>query len=110
MTDTSDPDDPTSEIRGVVVDLDGTVYRGDGVSPVGDVSRLYLLFHAFDKVDRALAQDPIAKEAWDRVDIMGYLFDMDTGGQQLARIRRLIGLNLLLGLATVAIASGGRYL
>ncbi|WP_123534492.1 HAD-IIA family hydrolase [Halosimplex salinum] len=33
MTDTSDPDDPTDEIRGVVVDLDGTVYRGDGVLP-----------------------------------------------------------------------------
>ena len=32
------------------------------------------------------------------------------GGKQLAQIRRLVGLNLLLGLATSAIAAGGRYL
>ncbi|MCH4565162.1 DUF4149 domain-containing protein [Halomonas sp. EGI 63088] len=32
------------------------------------------------------------------------------GGQQLAQIRRLIGINLILGLVTVAIASGGRFL
>ncbi len=32
------------------------------------------------------------------------------GGAQLARIRRLVGINLILGLTTVAIGSGGRYL
>ncbi|MDN3520482.1 DUF4149 domain-containing protein [Halomonas ramblicola] len=32
------------------------------------------------------------------------------GGRQLARIRRLVGINLILGLVTVAIASGGRFL
>lgn len=32
------------------------------------------------------------------------------GGQQLAVIRRLVGLNLILGLLTSAIAAGGRYL
>lgn len=36
--------------------------------------------------------------------------DWATGGQQLAQIRRMVGINLLLGLLTVAIASGGRYL
>lgn len=36
--------------------------------------------------------------------------DWPQGGRQLARIRRLIGINLILGLVTVAIASGGRFL
>ncbi len=36
--------------------------------------------------------------------------DWPEGGKQLGRVRRLVGLNLLLGLATVAIGSGGRYL
>jgi len=33
MSTTSATDGPLAEIRGVVVDLDGTVYRGDGVLP-----------------------------------------------------------------------------
>lgn len=36
--------------------------------------------------------------------------DWPAGGRQLGQIRRLIGINLILGLATVAIASGGRFL
>ncbi|MDR9440883.1 MAG: CopD family protein [Halomonas sp.] len=36
--------------------------------------------------------------------------DWPAGGKQLGQIRRLIGINLILGLATVAIASGGRFL
>jgi uncharacterized membrane protein len=36
--------------------------------------------------------------------------DWPAGGRQLAQIRRLIGINLLLGLAVIAIASGGRHL
>jgi uncharacterized membrane protein len=36
--------------------------------------------------------------------------DWATGGKQLAQIRRLVGINLLLGLLTVAVASGGRFL
>lgn len=35
--------------------------------------------------------------------------DWPAGGQQLAQIRRAIGINLLLGLLVIAIASGGRY-
>lgn len=36
--------------------------------------------------------------------------DWGTGGKQLAQIRLLIGINLILGLLTVAVASGGRFL
>lgn len=36
--------------------------------------------------------------------------DWQGGGRQLAQIRRLIGTNLSLGLVTVAIAAGGRFL
>jgi uncharacterized membrane protein len=36
--------------------------------------------------------------------------DWPAGGKQLAQIRMMIGINLLLGLATIAIGSGGRYL
>lgn len=35
--------------------------------------------------------------------------DWPTGGQKLGQIRMLVGLNTLLGVITVAIASGGRY-
>ncbi|WP_108444699.1 CopD family protein [Halomonas denitrificans] len=54
---------------------------------------LHVWFAPFRRLGRAVADE-----------------DWPTGGQQLARIRRLIGLNLLLGLATIAIAAGGRYL
>ncbi|MFY0991980.1 DUF4149 domain-containing protein [Halomonas sp. C05BenzN] len=36
--------------------------------------------------------------------------DWPRGGRALGQIRRLIGINLILGLATVAIAAGGRFL
>jgi uncharacterized membrane protein len=36
--------------------------------------------------------------------------DWPTGGQQLAQIRRIVGINLILGLLVVLIASSGRYL
>ena len=35
--------------------------------------------------------------------------DWPAGGKQLAQIRMMIGINLLLGLFTIAVASGGRY-
>jgi uncharacterized membrane protein len=35
--------------------------------------------------------------------------DWPEGGQQLAQIRRLIGINLVIGLALVVIATGGAY-
>jgi uncharacterized membrane protein len=36
--------------------------------------------------------------------------DWPAGGQALGQIRRLIGVNLIIGLITVAVASGGRFL
>ncbi|MFV1973681.1 MAG: CopD family protein [Thiohalobacterales bacterium] len=36
--------------------------------------------------------------------------DWQAGGRQLAQIRVLVGINLLLGLVTIAIAAGGRFL
>ncbi|MGB5259717.1 MAG: CopD family protein [Gammaproteobacteria bacterium] len=36
--------------------------------------------------------------------------DWPAGGKQLAQIRMLVGINTLLGLLVIAIASGGRYL
>jgi uncharacterized membrane protein len=36
--------------------------------------------------------------------------DWPAGGKQLAQIRMMVGINLLLGLVTIAVASGGRYL
>ena len=35
--------------------------------------------------------------------------DWPTGGAALARIRRVVGINLILGLIVVAVAAGGRY-
>lgn len=40
----------------------------------------------------------VAKENW------------QDGGKQLARIRHLVGVNTIIGLLTIALASGGRYL
>ncbi len=36
--------------------------------------------------------------------------DWQAGGRQLAQIRVLVGINLLLGMLVIAVASGGRYL
>jgi uncharacterized membrane protein len=35
--------------------------------------------------------------------------DWPSGGESLAQIRRLVGINTLIGVATIAIAAGGRY-
>ena len=36
--------------------------------------------------------------------------DWPAGGKALAQIRQLVGINMIIGLITAAIASGGRYL
>ncbi len=54
---------------------------------------LHLYFAPFRRMQRAVAAA-----------------DWPAGGAQLARIRRTVGINLILGLLVVAIASGGRYL
>lgn len=54
---------------------------------------LHIWFAPYPRLGRA-----VAGENW------------SAGGAQLGQIRRLIGINLILGLATVAIAAGGRFL
>ena len=58
---------------------------------------MLIFFHVFFAPFRRL------KQAVDQEDWVG-------GGKRLAQIRVMIGINLLLGLATIAVASGGRYL
>lgn len=60
------------------------------------VVMMLLFFHVFFAPYKRLKQ-AVAAEDW------------SVGGEQLARIRRLIGINLIIGLITVAIGSGGRY-
>ncbi|MFN2309296.1 MAG: CopD family protein [Gammaproteobacteria bacterium] len=54
---------------------------------------LHMYFAPFQRLRRAVAAS-----------------DWPAGGAQLAQIRRTIGINLILGLLVVAIASAGRYL
>ena len=54
---------------------------------------LHIFFAPFKRLKRA-----VAAEEW------------AAGGESLVQIRKLVGINLLIGLAIIAIASGGRYL
>jgi uncharacterized membrane protein len=54
---------------------------------------LHVFFAPFKRLQRAVAAE-----------------DWPAGGSALAQIRVLVGVNLLIGLVVVAIASGGRYL
>ena len=54
---------------------------------------LHLFFAPFKRLQRAVAAE-----------------DWAAGGKSLAQIRSMVGVNLLIGLAIIAIASGGRYL
>jgi len=58
---------------------------------------ILIFFHVFFAPFKRL-QRAVAAEDW------------VTGGKSLAQIRSLVGINLLIGLAIIAIASGGRYL
>lgn len=53
---------------------------------------LYIHFYPYPRLRRALAAD-----------------DFPAAGRQLGRIRRLVGINLILGLITVMVATGGAY-
>lgn len=57
---------------------------------------MLIFFHVFFAPFKRLKQS-VAQEDW------------PNGGRQLAQIRMMIGINLLLGLLTIAVASGGRY-
>lgn len=54
---------------------------------------LHMFFAPFQRLKRAVA-----------------IGDWPAGGQQLAQIRRVVGINLILGLIVAAVASSGRYL
>jgi uncharacterized membrane protein len=54
---------------------------------------LHVYFAPFRRLQRAVSEE-----------------DWPAGGKQLAQIRMMVGINLLLGLVTIGIASGGRYL
>lgn len=54
---------------------------------------LHVFFAPFKRLQRAVAAE-----------------DWPAGGKSLAQIRVLVGINLMIGLVVVAIASGGRYL
>jgi len=58
---------------------------------------MLIFFHVFFAPYRRLKK-AVATEDW------------PTGGKQLATIRKLVGINTLIGIVTVAVASGGRYL
>ena len=60
------------------------------------IAMMLIFFHVFFAPYRRLKQAVGAQ-------------DWPAGGRQLAQIRRLVGINTVLGLATVAVASGGRY-
>jgi uncharacterized membrane protein len=61
------------------------------------IAMMLIFFHVFFASYKRL-QRAIAAEDW------------QTGGKALGQIRMLIGVNLVLGLVTTAIASGGRFL
>ena len=58
---------------------------------------MLLFFHVFFAPFKRLKR-AVAAEEW------------AAGGKALVQIRKLVGINLLIGLAVIAIASGGRYL
>jgi uncharacterized membrane protein len=69
------------------------IHAMQGLGIVMMVLYLYVYFAPFRKLKQAVAnQDP------------------QEGGRQVGQIRRLVGINLLLGLIVVAIGSGGGYL
>jgi uncharacterized membrane protein len=58
---------------------------------------MLIFFHVFFAPYRRLKQ-AVTTEDW------------QGGGRQLATIRRLVGINTLIGILTIAVASGGRYM
>jgi uncharacterized membrane protein len=58
---------------------------------------MLIFFHVFFAPYRRLKQ-AVTTEDW------------QGGGKQLATIRKLVGINTLIGILTIAVASGGRYL
>lgn len=64
---------------------------------IAGIAMMLIFFHVFFAPYRRLHRAVVAE-------------DWPAGGRALGQIRMLIGINLVLGLVTVAIASGGRFL
>ncbi len=87
--ETLDPIDELDRFLGYMLDTSGQngvlttyagdtwIYGGDGVRRIENLSRVYLLLHAFDRMDDALESSPTAKAAWDNIDLIGYFLDVD---------------------------------
>jgi len=69
------------------------VHLMQGLGGIMILMYMHMYFAPFQRMKRAVAAG-----------------DWPTGGQQLAQIRRIVGINLILGLLVAVIASGGRYL
>jgi len=87
--ETLDPLQELADFLGYLLDTSGDlqtydgkawVLAGDGVTHVQPISRLYLLFHALDRMDDLLDQNPTAKAAWDAIDIVDTFLGVDAGG------------------------------
>ncbi len=68
------------------------VHVMNGVGTLMILIYLHVYFAPFARLRRAVAAE-----------------DWPAGGRALGQIRRLVGLNLILGLLVIAVASGGRY-
>ena len=64
----------------------------NGIGTVMILIYLHVFFAPFRRLSRAVAQA-----------------DWPAGGKQLNQIRRLVGVNTILGLTTILVAAGGRY-
>lgn len=87
--ETLDPIQELADFLGYLLDTSGNlrtydgkewVLAGDGTTHVQPISRLYLLFHAFDRMDALLDQDPTAKAAWDDIDLADTFLGVDANG------------------------------
>ncbi|MFT7578468.1 MAG: hypothetical protein ACI9MR_000126 [Myxococcota bacterium] len=52
-----------------------------GGETIQNPTRVQVLVHSFDKMDAALDADPAAGAAWDRLDLVGVLLDLDSADQ-----------------------------
>ena len=61
---------------------DGTfAIPGKRLATIENPSRMQLVLHAFDQISAALDQAPVAKAAWDRIDLAGVFLDLDGNGE-----------------------------
>jgi len=69
------------------------VHLMNGLGLIMILLYLYVFFAPYRKLKQAVAAE-----------------DWQEGGRQLGKIRRFVGINMTIGLVTIAVAAGGRYL